>query len=229
VEIENKFQAWEASYRRGENHVFLPADEVIRFISRYVRRRVDIDKFIDISPNAERAKTLDLGCGIGRNLQYGEAMGLEMYGLELSEVAVNKARLWLERSGISGGNARIVQGDVQKLPWPNGYFRFAICDSVLDSMSYTIASDAIAELSRVMVPHGLFYCNLIAPTKSVAGFEEVVETQHEKGTIQSYFDIQRLRELLSNDFSFRQIELHRIEDSEGKTLGARWHLICQKE
>ena len=43
-------EQWDESYVRHENHIFYPKEEVIKFLSVYVRKKIGRDKFIDILP-----------------------------------------------------------------------------------------------------------------------------------------------------------------------------------
>jgi len=45
--LKNDQEAWEESYRRGDNFVFYPHEEVIRFVSKYIRKRVGLNEFVD--------------------------------------------------------------------------------------------------------------------------------------------------------------------------------------
>jgi len=205
---------WDNSYIRRENFVFWPSEGSIRFISRYIRKRVDLGIFEDVMPGAKGAKVLDLGCGIGRHIQFGLQMGLDIYGIELSAIAVDVARKWAGNVMQGGEIDHIHQGDIRKLPWPDGFFDHALSDSVLDSMPIDIACNGILELARVLKSGGLFYCNLIAEKDPVSGDffsgERVVTTSHEYGTIQSYFDKAKINSLFADYFEILSCELHSI-------------------
>ena len=106
--LKNDQDAWEKSYRRGDNFVFYPHEEVIRFVSKYIRKRVGLNEFLDAALYMCPPKLLDLGCGIGRHVKYCSEMGVDYYGVDLSEAAVITARKWLSISGVSNPDERIV-------------------------------------------------------------------------------------------------------------------------
>ena len=224
--------AWEESYDRRENFVFSPSDEVVRFVSRYVRRREGLDEVIDVLPGAAGSRVLDVGCGVGRDLIFGTQMGLQMWGFDLSTRAVQIAREWLQR--ISGDPAadRVIACDISKLPWPDRFFDHAMSDSVIDSMSAEIAIAGIAEVARVMKSGGYFYCNLICAEEAGAtpGFagEVVVSTVHEQGTVQSYFDEAKARNLLEPHFEVLSCVLHTMHDVVRNLHAGRWHLVLRR-
>lgn len=235
MNIENitNLGAWDSSYERHENFVFSPCDEVVRFVSRHLRRRVGLDRIIDVYPDAQGARVIDIGCGIGRNLNYGTEMGLTMYGNDLSSHAVEVAREWLgRRIGQLEARRRIIASNICQLPWPDRYFSHAISDSVLDSMPFEIAQVGIGEIARMVQPGGFFYCNLISgdETGREPNFnsEEIVKTAHESGTIQSYFNRTKIRRLLEPQFAIISCNLHQITDPVQGTRSGRWHIISRR-
>lgn len=46
--MDLKIQQWEDSYSRGENYMFYPKEESIKFINRFVRKKIGADRFIDV-------------------------------------------------------------------------------------------------------------------------------------------------------------------------------------
>lgn len=224
--------AWEESYSRRENFVFQPCDEFVRFVARFLRRRVGLDDVVDVVPGAAGSRVVDVGCGIGRNLAFGTQMGLAMYGIDLSERAVEVARQWLGRLGVADPAERAVAGDIRALPWADGYFAHASSDSVLDSMPFDIARAGVAEIARITQPGGYFYCNLISGDETgrdpeFAG-EEVVTSTHEQDTIQSYFNRAKIGTLLDPHFEILSCARHQISDPDRGTRYGRWHVVARR-
>ncbi len=61
--LKNK---WQQSYLRSENFIFYPKEEAVKFLNRFVRKRIAVDKFIDIIDFLKKpVRGLDFGCGIG--------------------------------------------------------------------------------------------------------------------------------------------------------------------
>lgn len=220
---------WEESYGRRENFVFYPSDELVRFVARYLRRRVGLDEVIDVLPGAAGSRVLDVGCGIGRDLVFGTQMGLQMWGFDLSERAVGIARQWLERTTGSPASDRVIACSITQLPWADGFFDHAMSDSVIDSMTSEIATAGIREVARVVKPGGYFYCNLISDEGVPRGNAEVVvETRHEQGTVQSYFDEAKARALLGEHFEIVSCVLHTQHDVVRGSRAGRWHLTLRR-
>lgn len=223
---------WDDSYAHRDNFVFAPHEEVIRFLSKYVRKRVGLHEFANLAVGVEGAPILDLGCGIGRHVVFAHQMGLSAYGVDLSSVAVGVAREWASEAGIVEAERRILEGDVRSLPWGDGFFRYAVSHGVLDSMPFEVARAACVELVRVMVPGGLFYCDLISGDDSRHSREfagaEIVETAHEKGTIQLYFNLALIRELIAGCFEIVECNLIRRENVLRGGYGSRYHLVLKR-
>lgn len=223
---------WDKSYENRDNFVFYPHEEVIRFVSRYIRKRVGLEEFRDVGAHPGPARVLDLGCGIGRHVVYCHEMGLEAYGIDLSDTAIGVAREWAARMGLADAGQRIVPGDVRHLPWKPAYFHYAVSHGVLDSMPFAVAREACVELARVMAADGLFYCDLISGDDSrhareFSG-EETVTTAHELGTVQLYFNMARIEALIGGVFTIEECNLIRRENVLRGGYGSRYHLVLRK-
>lgn len=231
--MQNQKSDWENSYRNKDNFVFYPHEEVIRFVSRYIRRKIGFHEFQDVNSNANQAKILDLGCGIGRHVIYSHQMNLDAYGVDLSDVAIQYARDWAAREGIIDYERKIIQSDIRQLPWQDQYFSYVVSHGVLDSMSFSIASDAVREVARVLQPGGLFYCDLVSGDCSSYGREyageEIVSSMHEQGTIQSYFNYSKIELLFGELFEIAESILIRRENVISGGYISRYHLVLKKK
>lgn len=228
----NQQKKWDDSYRNRDNFLFYPHEEIIRFVSKYIRKRVGLNELLEIC-STKTPKLLDLGCGIGRHIIYASKMGIEAYGIDLSEFAIQKAIEWAEAEGVPKPKERIKQGDIRNLPWADGYFDFVVSHGVLDSMNFEIAKGAIKEVARVLKESGLFYCDLISGDDSFhareyAG-EEFVETQHEQGTVQSYFNFSKIKHLIKGYFEIEECVLIKRENVVSGGYGSRYHLVLRRK
>lgn len=230
--VKNNKGEWDKSYDKRDNFVFYPHEEVIRFTSKFIRKKVGLDEFLDVDLVAGARRVLDLGCGIGRHVIYCNDMGLEAYGIDLSDVAVNAARDWGRENGLPEPEQRIRQGDVRHLPWDDGFFQYVVSHGVLDSMPFEIAKAACIELARVMPIGGLFYCDLISGDDSQHAREfsgeEIVNTVHEQGTIQLYFNLAKIHEMIENVFEMEECNLVRRENILRGGYSSRYHLVLKR-
>lgn len=229
-----KKREWEASYAKRDNFLFHPNEEVIRFVSKHIRKRIGLDEWLDTAPTPipMHPRVLDVGCGIGRHLIFAKEMNFDPYGIDLSQEAVSIAREWLHRAGMNDAHERVTTGTAQSLPWEDGFFDYALSHGVLDSMPFEVARQAVAETARVLKPKALFYCDLISGDDSAhdPAFdgEETRASEHEKGTLQSYFNRQKIERLLEGRLNLLDcLLIHRTDAFSGRFEG-RWHVVGKK-
>ena len=222
---------WEASYALKQNHLYYPNEEVIRFISRFFRQRVGLNEYRDKRSFGAPVRSLDLGCGIGRHVIYLHDVGFESHGIDLSAEAIGSARSWGSRVGVPSD--RFVEGNSSVLPWGSGHFDCVVSHGVLDSMPFDIARSTMAEICRVLAADGLVYIDLISgdDDRHEFGFagEEVVEGVHEQGTIQSYFDENKIAQLVADtDLVIKERVLVRRAQLDSGRMDARYHLVLSR-
>jgi SAM-dependent methyltransferase len=229
--VDKKIE-WDSSYHNGDNILFAPNEEVIRFVSKYIRKRTGLNSFQSLVADTGTVRILDLGCGIGRHIIFCQSLDLDTYGIDLSDNAISIGKLWAEQAQILNYDKKIIQGDIRSLPWDDGFFTHAISHGVLDSMPFEIAQASIVELHRTLTIGGLFYCDLISGDNSQYTFwhsgEEVVKTKHEKDTIQSYFNIQKIETLFKGYFQIKESFTIRKLDNISGEFTSRYHLVLIK-
>ncbi len=192
---EGRKEFWEASYKRCENFIFYPKEEVVKFLNRFVRKRIGVEEFVDIIPFPCRA--LDFGCGIGAQTLLMREFGIEAYGVDISEEALKTAKGIANSRGVSQDIFLLIEPG-QSLPFPDNYFDLTIAESVLDSMHFDMAQKYMKEIDRVTKK--LVYLSLISGDDSEHYLEyngeEIVQTAFEYGTIQSYFNYEKINRLI---------------------------------
>lgn len=114
--------------------------------------------FVELKPGET---VLDLGCGAGLDLYfYAKAIGEKgkVYGLDISEAMVEKARNNMEFSGIK--NVEITAGYSDNLPFTDSYF-----DVVASNGIYNLSPNKEAvmrEVFRVLKPGGrTVFCEIV--------------------------------------------------------------------
>ncbi|MBY5947293.1 class I SAM-dependent methyltransferase [Photobacterium rosenbergii] len=214
--------SWEASYEREENHIFFPKEQCVKFLSRFIGKRIGREGVDFYEHHFAGAQALDFGCGIGTQTKLLADFGLIPTGVDISQTALAKAQ---EVYPEIADSFCLIPGN-GKLAFADNQFSVAIAESVLDSMHYEVAKKSLSELDRVT--DGYVFISLIgAPMSHSSSLEEQVQTSHEFGTIQSYFDKAKTAALLENT-QFRIVYQNTVTDFNdlaGQLYDARTFIV----
>jgi len=222
---------WEESYQRKENFIFYPKEEVVKFLNRFVRKKLGIDEFKDILNFSNGIRGFDYGCGIGRQTILMREFGIEAYGVDISSLAIEIAKklaIHLKYPDVAE-RFRIVEG--RSIPFNDNFFDVTISESVLDSMYFETAKRMIREIDRVT--KRLAFISLIFwdDSQHYGEFngEEVVKTQHEKGTIQSYYNWSKINDLIKGTrFFIKWCNLVVAQSISSSEKSARYYIVLDK-
>ncbi len=222
--MDLKEKEWNESYNRKENFVFYPHEEVIRFVSKYIKQKQGINSFIE---KQKVDKALVLGCGIGRHVLFLDDFDIESHGIDLSNEAIEFAQKWFKSKGREYLNENLVVGTSTDLPYNKNMFDFIISHGVIDSMDLDIAKKTISEANRVLKSNGLFYFDLITNEKKEAK-KKIVKTSHEKGTVQYYYNDEGIDNLLNGLFEIKEKILVKRTNLISEFSSHRYHIIAEK-
>ena len=112
------------------------------------------------------ATILDSGCGEGRNSIYLAKQGFRVYGLDISSVAINRAKEWAKKENLSG-RVHFDVGDVSKMKFRDNFFDAAID---INTMNFVRDKKAyVAELSRVLKPEGYLLLEVLSEKNRAHG------------------------------------------------------------
>lgn len=235
--LDIKKQCWEDSYKRGENYMFYPKEETVNFINRFIRKKTGSDSYGDFMIGGGGIKALDFGCGIGRITALMCEFGIDAYGIDISENAISQAKGLLSLAGFDP--TKVSTYDGQHIPFSDCFFDFTISEGVLDSLPFSLAKQLLLEIDRVSTKY--FYLSLMS-SSSIALFdlsphqnrqnfdgEIVVEEKHEFGTVQSFYNLEKIHKLIEGT-SFKIIwgELIEHNDILKQNTYGRYHLVLEK-
>jgi ubiquinone/menaquinone biosynthesis C-methylase UbiE len=102
-------------------------------------------------------KILDAGCGSGRDAIYLAQQGFEVWGIDISEVAIERARQKYE-----GKNLHLNVGNIERLDFQDSEFGAVYSGWVLHS---TNLQKAASEMHRILRSNGVAYLALLLNTK----------------------------------------------------------------
>ena len=118
-----------------------------------------------------RGSVLELAMGTGRNLPFYPP-DVEITGIEISPAMLAIAR---RRASELGRQVEFINGDAQKLPFPDQHFDTVLC--TLSLCSIPDARLAVAEAARVLRPGGRFIAleHVRSPNLLIRGLELLLE------------------------------------------------------
>ena len=224
-------EKWDESYKRNENYMFYPKEEIVKFLNRYIRKKVGISKFKNICDFSDRYRALDFGCGIGRQAILLREFGIDAYGVDISAEAINMAKELASHHNYEDMESKLTVINSDKIKFDDNYFDLTISAGVLDSMSFNLAKKCIKEINRVTKSWAFLTLTSGDNNSRFREFrgEEVVETEHEKGTIQSYFNWGKVQELVKEtSFSIESAHLITDESVVTKFKHSRYYIVLKK-
>lgn len=229
--MDVKLGKWEESYSRQENFMFYPKEEYVKFLNRFIRKRIGINKFVDVLDFSNGVKALDFGCGIGRLTCLMKEFGIEAYGVDISNIAIKQAIELSEYLGFEDMKSKFHIIDGISIPFTENYFDITISEGVFDSMSFELAKQNMKEINRVTAK--LAFISLISGDDSqhyreYRG-EDIVKSEHEKGTIQSFFNAEKIRELIKDtNFKMKWCRLISEESIIDRYKYGRYYIVLEK-
>lgn len=216
--MEKNFkELWERTAADARGIVWYPNEFIIRFLAKYVRKRVGVNEYRVIHGVA---RALDLGCGHGRHVIMLAEQGYEVSGIDISDVAIAIAREWVTQKGLK---ADLQTGTVTALPYGDNVFDLVVSHGVLDHIYYDESRQAVREIHRVLKPKGLLYVDLISALESGCGQglevgrrTYVVPDGVEAGVPQRFFELEDVMDLLQDHFAIQDIVLSQWEPVYGE-------------
>lgn len=76
------------SYQSKENYLFYPNEDVIRFFQKYIKKS-----------SINNKKVLDLGCGVGRDINSFIENSYYLIGVDISNIALKACKSILNSKG----------------------------------------------------------------------------------------------------------------------------------
>jgi SAM-dependent methyltransferase len=195
--FDSEYRArWDECWANLESQPWYPDEQVVRFLARYVARKIGFGVKQVRHIDNRRPVGLDIGCGKGRHVVLMTDLNIISHGVDLSAVAITFAREWLKTIGRI---ADLRTGSITELPYDSSTFDFVICHGVLDHALGDIRRKGINEIHRVLRNDGLLFVSLISERDSAYGHGApiekgtwLVEEGFEGGLPQAFFDQERI-------------------------------------
>ncbi len=139
---------WNESYANGENSVFYPHNELVKFLNRFIKKQISLGQFMPIYTNStnQTLRALDFGCGNGRQTLLLSEFGIQAYGIDISQTAINQAESLAKYLKLSA-NFQVLNNI--RLPFEKEFFDFSVSCGVFNCMPIEMAIHSLNELARV--------------------------------------------------------------------------------
>ena len=186
--MNNKYKEWDSAYKKGQNFCFYPNEELVKFLNRYIKKKIGQNEYINIL--GDKIKCLDFGCGIGTSTSLISEFEISCIGVDISKVAIDYAKEIYPNCNFEVINST-------NLSFDDKYFDFSISICCLDSMDNLLTNKIMSELMRVTKKY-IFITLISSHELNDVKFDSqiVVDTEHEKGTIQNYFTYDKIKNLV---------------------------------
>lgn len=210
-----KIKKWNQSYLRGENNILYPQVEVIRFVNKFIGKKVMKGQTeILLDTKEEDIKCLDFACGVGIHAIAVEEFGFISYGVDISEVAIDKAKVNALQKGNKnlGNRFSVLDKNYKKLPFSDKFFDFSIAESCLDYMTFENAKYNFEELKRV-TKHYIYFSLAGASSNNNISEQKLSTTKHQEGLYTCYFDKSLISMLIGCDIN-NLVQINRVVQTE---------------
>lgn len=218
---------WDVIFRDREWGKY-PPEELVRFIAR---------NFYS-TPDRKAVKILEVGCGPGANLWYLSREGFSVYGMDGSQVALEKARNRLAGEGLE---VQLHCGDILSLPFPSDFFDCVIDIECLYANTAADTRRILEAIHRVLKSGGLFFSKTFMTGTYGDGlgvrvegerntFSELQEGAFHKGYgVVRFTDEQDIQTLYGERFAVQSVD-HLIRSDQNRGHEVReWLIVCRKQ
>lgn len=184
-----------------------------------------ISDIITLTKDKDRKKLriLEIGCGTCNNLWFAAELGLNIYGLDLSQTAIDYGKSRLEKLGFKESDLKV--GDITELDWDDEYFDIVLDRGALTQNNYERISTCLKEIKRTLKDEGLMLSHTLFGLNStdIKYGKEVSENTYDHFSTEtkfstigltSFFDVEAIERLFSE---FRNIEIKRHLKEDVKT------------
>ena len=183
-----------------------PPEELIRFVAR---------NFFSV-PDRKQVKILEIGCGPGPNVWFMAREGFDVYGIDGSPTAIDKAMSRLQQEGLT---AHLRVGDIISLGdfYPASTFDAVVDVACLQHNDRQAVQTILDQVVAVLKPHGKVFSMVVAEGSYGNGlgtevepgtFVDIREGPSRGSGLTHYFTLEEVQRLFGR-FSEVRIEYSR--------------------
>lgn len=172
-------EKWERKYQEGYHEELIHPD-----------RRV-VEFLRDYGEELKEKRILDLGCGEGRNAREVARQGFEVWGIDISKTALEKAQ---QRALKENLKIHFTQGSFTHLPYQKECFGGIIANLTLHALkNWSQARKTFQEISRVLQENGLFFLHVKSRPKK--GDLREKELKSDNSLLRGYYTEENIKSL----------------------------------
>ena len=191
-------EQWDVIYKKTGRHFISSLDYMPELLNLLKKRNV--------------TNVLDLGCGSGTHISHLAKHGFEVYGIDVSQQAIEIAKERLKAKKLEG-NLKV--GSIYKrLPYEDDFFDAVISFRTTHHAKLGDIRKAIKEIERILRPHGLIFMTIRKriPAKKMMKHKMLDSRTYvpvegdEKGVVHYLFNKKLLRREFGN-FRIRELRI----------------------
>lgn len=208
--------SWDDMFRAGHFRLEEPQEQVVKIVSALRENNV--------------IRVCDLGCGPGRNLIFLADQGFEVYGVDISETALEMTR---QKAAKLGLKVNLMKGDMTSLLFPDLFFDAVICVYVIYHGTLYSIKRTLLEIRRVLRPGGFVLVTFQTRRSHKYGSGKEIEPNTfvqqeppELGIIHHFSDETEVR-LLMEQFQILNVELEELSTKNGNQH-SHWQVLARK-
>lgn len=140
---------WKNFYKSKSTDIFtkVPYDDVVRLFNHSA-----INEYS--KKYGQKQKLLELGFGSGINLLHSAIQGYEVYGVDISEIAVSYAEKLFKENNHK---ANLYVTSTEKMPFENDFFDIIMESGLLVCLNQNQYMNTIKEITRILKKDGFCY------------------------------------------------------------------------
>jgi 2-polyprenyl-3-methyl-5-hydroxy-6-metoxy-1,4-benzoquinol methylase len=152
---------------------------------------------------------LDVGCGCGRHLVYLTAIGYTVFGIDTSDIALEKAKEHLKAFGLK---ATLQKSTMWDIPFDDTVFSAALVINVLNHAMPDEITNTVSAISERLVHDGLLLVTLLTNNdyrrcgRQVDKNTFICDKGPEKGVLHTFFDESLAKALFKENFIIDNFE-----------------------
>lgn len=180
-------------------------------------------------------RVLDIGYGAGRHINFLIKNGFDTYGFDIAKNAEKYTNV---------KSTKLTTFDMNKFPWSykDNFLNGALAINVIHHTNYTKFKKIIKEISRILVPNGLFLATIVSKEnhkfgkgKKLDNNSYITDEGAEKGIPHCFLDERDIKNIFNKKFKILKLKIISGEipkqDIKFRKKGAldHWLIFAQKK